>query len=35
MQGLPEFPDVMTARTYEVYLGNKLQLAGYTTRGAL
>ena len=34
MQGLPEFPDVMTARTYEVYLGKKLQLAGYTIRGA-
>jgi len=34
MQGPPEFPDVMAARTYEVHLGKKLQLAGYTIGGA-
>lgn len=34
MHGLPEFPDQMTSRTYEAYLGKRLALAGHTVRGA-
>jgi hypothetical protein len=32
--GLPEFPDEMSSRTYEAYLGKRLALDGYTVRGA-